>query len=104
MDNTRDILKKITDGVYSPKNELIKDLEKKLKTSFIFPIAELERLFGHLWKGSPDDEIEGPEYYQELFNIFRKSVLDNGNNQIRNLGRSLEVYERNSGKDQNGKE
>jgi hypothetical protein len=66
-------------------------IDKKLKTSFIFAIAQLEEKFGHLWDPQQENsEVEGSEYYADLFQQFRKAVLDNGNNQIRNMEKDLD--------------
>lgn len=75
------------------KNRLRQSVVTRLKTSFIFAIAEIEDKFGHLWNpDSQDDEVEGPEYYKSLFLELRKRVLDNGNAQIRAFEKDLEGY------------
>lgn len=61
-------------------------IQKRLMTVCIFPIAELEKYFGHLWNHDEEDESKLTKkeiYYDQLYEKFRKSVLDNGNNQIR---------------------
>lgn len=70
-------------------------IAKRLQTSFIFSISELERIFGHLWRHEADDEnfSEQEEFYYNLYQEFRKSVLDNGNKQIRNTCKDIDGYE-----------
>lgn len=76
------------------KSNLRKTITTRLKTSFIFPIAEFERLFGHLWdETSTSEEVEGPEFYKNLFVELRKRVLDNGNNQIRAFDKDLDGHD-----------
>ena len=81
------------DEAYDRKSKdlLKKIVQTRLRTAFIFPIAELEKMFGHLWdKTKEDHEVEGPEFYEDLFQRLRKAILDNGNNQIRNMEKDLE--------------
>lgn len=75
------------------KEVFIKCTSTKLKTAFIFALARFEETFGHLWDESCQDEVESPEYYKNLYLSLRKSVLDNGNNQIRNFEKEMENYE-----------
>jgi len=66
--------------------EFEEKIRKRLMTTCIFPIAEIENLFGHLWNHDEEDEnklTEKEKYYDGLYERFRKSVLDNGNKQIR---------------------
>jgi hypothetical protein len=75
------------------KSNFIEKESTRMKTCFIFAIAEFEKLFGHLWDESKEDaEIEGPEFYKKLFLELRKNVLDNGNNQIRAFHKDMENY------------
>lgn len=74
-----------------PMNHLIKqqkinNLTKRIRTSFIFALAETERKFGHLWNDR--ETKQGREYYAD-YQEYRKAVLDNGNNQIRLLEQDL---------------
>lgn len=71
---------------------LVELTNKKLQTSFIFAIAEAERIFGFLWgHGKSIQDLNKEEYaFYELFKEFRKSVLDNGNNQIRTFRKEFE--------------
>ena len=74
--------------------ELIKMMvEKKFKTTMIAPIGAIEDLFGHLWGEYEHDEgaiTERHRQWEKLFVVFRKRVLDNGNEQMRNLFREID--------------
>ena len=75
------------------KSNFVEKESTRMKTCFIFAIAEFEKLFGHLWDETKEDaEVEGPEFYKKLFLELRKSVLDNGNNQIRAFQKDMENY------------
>ncbi len=75
-------------------NKDIKELAKKrLQTAFIFAIAEVEDLFGHLWGDDIEDYNQlttQQREWEKVFIFFRKRVLDNGNAQIRALLEDLE--------------
>lgn len=66
-------------------------LDKCLKTSFIFPIAEFERVFGYIWgDGKNASELTESEVrFKQMFEVMRKNILDNGNNQIRFMDKFL---------------
>lgn len=59
------------------KRKLRKEVDTRIKTAFIFAIAEFERIF--------KEDIDDDETFREDFQKFRKNVLDNGNDQIRLL-------------------
>lgn len=70
--------------------KIISDLAaNRIRTSFIFALYEFEQSLGYLWgheKLLADQEITDLE--RRFLNIWikvRKNILDNGNNQIRNL-------------------
>ena len=77
------------------KNDLKIRLVKFLKTSFIFPLAEIESEFGFLWDHDSDSEeiTEEQSEFEERYERFRKRVLDNGNNQIRFLEKLIDKYD-----------
>lgn len=57
-----------------------------IRTSFIFALAEFERIFGDLWGHEIEDknDLTREEYnFYKKYRELRKAVLDNGNNQIR---------------------
>lgn len=70
-------------------NSIKKITETRIRTSFIFPVAELERLFGFLWGHEISDKSSlTPDQLRwlEVYKEFRKNTFDNGNSQIRSIG------------------
>jgi hypothetical protein len=68
---------------------------KKITTSFIFPIAEFEQVFGlELWgMGLPEDEITARQKInRERWEQLRLSVLNNGNKQVRALNAEIDLH------------
>lgn len=68
------------------KEELKELTTTRIRTSFIYPISQLEEIFGDLWGEKKDENAEFTPQEQEWYNKFsewRKRVLDFGNNQIR---------------------
>lgn len=78
----------------SSKEQLLKILETKLKTSFIAPLDFFETYFGVLWgHGKPVSELTAEEVkFREIWNEIRNNVLNNGNNQIRAVKNELAQY------------
>ena len=96
MDNLKK-LSQIADRWYTDKkrDQLRQDIEKCLKTTFIFALAEAERVFGHLWNNEEEDEAKlTPEQkvFDEKYEMYRKNVLDNGNKQLRILLGRIDKY------------
>lgn len=75
------------------KNKLALEMAKRIRTAFIFCIAELEKDFGEVWDVNNDDEIDSPEIYKEKFLSWRKKILDNGNNQLRRAVDEIKRYD-----------
>lgn len=99
-DNLRKIREQINQGQKQTRQEYAKGLlediiSTRLKTSFIFAIAEFERVFGYLWGQDVQDKsklTESQLQFLPLFKALRKSVLDNGNDQIREMDEDLEEF------------
>lgn len=70
------------------KEELIKDMETKLKTTMIGAIAQFEKYFSHLWEEDSPDREE----YEDLWEEARNHILNNGNHQIRLALRNLSDF------------
>lgn len=69
-----------------PRKELGKKVSQRIKSSFIYPIAQLEEIFGDLWGEFKDENEPLTPEEQKMFDLFvqwRKSVLDYGNREIR---------------------
>lgn len=59
---------------------------KRINSSFIYPVAQLEEIFGYLWGEQKDENEPLTPEEQVMFDKFilwRKKVLDYGNQQIR---------------------
>lgn len=83
------------------KQKLKEAVKKHILTTMIFAIAELERDFGKLWgEELPDGTILSDDQakWDELFEKWRKRVLDNGNNQLRIAILEIEKYNLQEGK------
>lgn len=78
----------------SSKDRLTKILEKKMQTCFIGPISQIENFFGSLWgKGKQKKNLTTDELkWLEVWNNVRTVILNNGNNQIRNMYSELNQY------------
>ena len=77
------------------KNDLKMKIAKFMTTSFVFAQAQMEKEFGFLWDHDSDTEeiTEEQAEFEDLYENFRKKVLDNGNNQIRFLNKLLDRYD-----------
>lgn len=69
-------------------------LETRFKTTFIGSLDILEKNLGFLWgQGKSFDELTPQEKeWLKIREEIRKSVLDNGNNQLRAMKTELEKY------------
>lgn len=77
------------------RNQLILALKQRFKTTFIYPIAEIEKEFGDLWKHGEDDDskLSDEDWARyEKFEQLRKRILDNGNAQLRAMIIELEGF------------
>lgn len=77
------------------EQQLRKMAERRFRTTFIYPIAELEKAFGELWKHGEEDDSKLTEKdweYSDKFETWRKRILDNGNNQLRIFLLELESF------------
>ena len=74
------------------KDRLKKIVATKIKTTMIGALDYIEKNFGQLWD-TDDPLTEEQQYLKDLFLQTRQEILDNGNDQIRNLDTELEQYE-----------
>ncbi len=96
VERRRETEKKISLSAYqeASKGRLLKILEKKLNTSFIGAISQFENHFGQLW-GHGKEEFECSEeelYWRDKWSVCRKSVLNNGNDQLRAVQAEMVLY------------
>ncbi len=78
------------------KQFLAENMTKKLQTSYIFALAEIERTFGYLWGYNTIDKSQLTQNqleFLELYKNLRKAIFDNGNNQLRMLMNDLTQYD-----------
>ena len=70
------------------KDRLKKIAGKKIKTTMIGALDAVEKHFGFLWEDNSDVSSQ----MREIYDTVREEILDNGNNQIRNLNEEFEHY------------
>ena len=70
------------------QNEILKNMETRLKTTMIGSLAKFEEHFGYLWEEDNKNRLE----YDRLWDQTRNAILNNGNNQIRLALDELEDY------------
>lgn len=80
--------------------EIIKNIEKRLKTTMIGSIAKFEEYFGHLW----EEDNPNIDHYDQLWEQTRTLILNHGNNQIRLALNELSDYLYNRGNQSNIKQ
>jgi hypothetical protein len=74
------------------KQQLIKCVISKLRTTFIGDLDEFEKAFGYLW-GIDEEEISPEqEKLKELWLRVRNRILDKGNDHIRNFKKQMGHY------------
>lgn len=77
-------------------DRLFSIIEKKLKTSFIGALSSLENsYFSGLWGHGKrfNDLTQEEKSWRKVFDELRKTILDNGNKQIRDIDEELSEYE-----------
>jgi len=74
----------------SDDEKLKKVATKAIKTTMIGSLSVIEKEMGFLWNhGSYEALTEEEEQMKAIYEKVRQSILDNGNEQIRNLGKAL---------------
>jgi hypothetical protein len=59
-------------------------------TSFIYALAEFEKEFGAFWGHNDPVKSSDQQIYFDRYQILRKRILDNGNNQMRKFNMILD--------------
>ena len=72
------------------KDRLSRIATTKIKTTMIGALASIESHFSFLWEGEVSPE---KVKIKEIYEIIRQEILDNGNNQIRNLKAEFDQYD-----------
>lgn len=75
------------------KEQLAKDTKKKFMTTMIGAIARFEESFGYLWGHGEERLTAEQRRNKTLWDHVRKTILDNGNDQIQFFNEDLENYE-----------
>ena len=71
-------------------NKLQSQIEKRIQTTMIGALDKVEKNFGNLWGHYKDGPLtEQEEEFAELWDFTRNQILNQGNNQIRNLKEDL---------------
>jgi len=83
--------RKLTDS----KQRLLRNIQRKLNTTFIGSLSKFEVAFGELWGHGKDvsELTETEQSFREAWEQCRTSVLDNGNSQARGVVSELNEYE-----------
>jgi len=77
----------------SSKDRFNKIAKKKIQTTMIGALDVVEKEFGFLWgHGSEDDLTPEQKHMRDVYENVRQTILDNGNNQIRNLESEVSQY------------
>jgi hypothetical protein len=74
---------------------LLKHAKKKIQTTMIGSLSDVESFFGFLWSfGSSDSELtEEQKHMKSIYEEVRAKILDRGNTQIRDLELEFINYE-----------
>ena len=77
--------KKYNDEKYreSSKKRLMKNVERKLKTTMIGSLASFEKYFGDVWGHDEAQPSEEQLKAKQLWEQARTEILNNGNSQLR---------------------
>lgn len=76
----------------SSKKQLMRNIERKFKTTMIGALARFEKKFGFLWGQGKDELTEQELKYKQLWDEARTEILDNGNNQLRIAQEEIAQY------------
>ncbi len=92
----REEAKKKNDILYkkSSANKLAKNIEKKIRTTFIGDINTVEKYFGELWGHGKEykDLTDAEKRERKVWDSCRKEMLDKGNNELRAANAELSEY------------
>jgi len=80
------------------KERLIKQIETKMKTVMVGSLVVLEEELSELFNLDKTELTEQEAYYREIYNIIRKRIFDNGNNEINKVKELVRHYQIKSNK------
>jgi hypothetical protein len=90
-----DAAKKANEEKYkeNSKKRLIKNVERKFKTTMIGSLAVFEEYFGDLWGHNNSDPLTSDqEDFKHLWEAARTEILNNGNTQLRIAQEEISQY------------
>ena len=74
------------------RKRLLKNLEKKFKTTMIGALARFEENFGELWGHGAESLTEEQAAWRKIWEETRTEILNNGNNQLRGAQDEIAHY------------
>ncbi len=75
------------------KKKLEAELAAKMKTIMIGSLSAIEERFGELWGFKENRQLtKEEEQFEQAWAELRKSILDNGNTQIKNMRTYLSLF------------
>jgi len=78
---------------FDSKDRLSKILKKKVTTTMIGSLSSIEKHFGFLWEGDPNDMTPEQKTMYEIYQKTRQEILDKGNAQAKNVDAELSQYD-----------
>lgn len=75
------------------KDRLSKILKKKVITTMIGSLSSIEKHFGFLWEGNPEQLTDEQRTMYDIYQKARQEILDKGNAQAKNIDAELSQYE-----------
>ena len=91
MDNFKNRRDKI--HAQKSKMRLSQNLKKKIQTTMIGALSSIEKHFGFLWQGNPEDLTDEQKMMYDLYQKTRQEILDKGNAQAKNIDAELAQYD-----------
>ena len=74
-------------------DDIYANVEKKIQTTMIGALAKFEENFGYLWGIDKNEDLTEKElYFSNLWEKTRVAILNNGNNQLRNVLADLDKF------------
>lgn len=74
------------------QQEILKNIETRLRTIMIGSLSRIEKHFGYLWNYGDDAETKNHEIFSEKWEDLRLEILNHGNNQIRAAIDDMEMF------------
>ncbi len=76
------------------REKLMREVIKRITTTMIGSLSCFEQQFGHLWGHGKDESLLSAEESAvlKIWTEIRKTILDNGNKQVRQLTEDIKEY------------